>query len=122
MVDHVTLLSPARIEGRVARDNFTPIVGRTISSGFNVFASGPRNAATESGNAGIEIVLGERFPSEARCGGPNSQAPQFHAVRSICTQGTQYGNRIGVREFRENLTGYLESGRPLASIRHRETR
>jgi hypothetical protein len=23
----------------------------------------PQNAATESGNAGIEIVLGERFPS-----------------------------------------------------------
>src|SRR5580693_2111421 len=40
VIDHVTLLSPARIEGRVARDNFTPIVGRTISSGFNVFASG----------------------------------------------------------------------------------
>jgi hypothetical protein len=77
VIDHVTLLSAARIEGRVARDNFTPIVGRAISSGFSVFASGwvlrsaghglrffaPQNAATESGNAGIEIVLGERFPS-----------------------------------------------------------
>lgn len=40
MIDHVTLLSPARIEGRVAKDNFTPIVGLTTSSGFNVFASG----------------------------------------------------------------------------------
>src|SRR5580693_4562686 len=40
VIDHVTLLSPARIEGRVARNNFTPIVGRTTSSGFNVFASG----------------------------------------------------------------------------------
>ena len=39
----------------------------------------------------------------------------------LCTQGTQYGNRIGVREFRENLTGYLESGRPLAITRHGET-
>jgi hypothetical protein len=29
--------------------------------GLHLFA--PQNAATESGNAGIEIVLGERFPS-----------------------------------------------------------
>jgi antitoxin (DNA-binding transcriptional repressor) of toxin-antitoxin stability system len=29
--------------------------------------------------------------------------------------------KIGVREFRENLTGYLESGRPLAITRHGET-
>ena len=29
--------------------------------GLHFFA--PQNAATESGNAGIEIVLGERFPS-----------------------------------------------------------
>ena len=77
----------------IARNNFTPIVGRIISSGFNVFASGwvsrsaglkgsghptrrvhsfqygdmdytfslPQNAATESGNSGTEMVLGERF-------------------------------------------------------------
>src|SRR5580698_5316884 len=36
VIDHVTLLSPARIEGRVARDNFTPIVGRTPADGFCV--------------------------------------------------------------------------------------
>ena len=29
--------------------------------------------------------------------------------------------RIGVREFRENLAGYLESGTPLAIMRHGET-
>jgi hypothetical protein len=40
VIDHVTPLSPARIEGRVASNNSTPIVGRPISSGFNVFASG----------------------------------------------------------------------------------
>lgn len=28
---------------------------------------------------------------------------------------------IGVREFRENLAGYLEGGRPLAITRHGET-
>jgi hypothetical protein len=29
--------------------------------------------------------------------------------------------KVGVREFRENLAGYLESGRPLAIMRHGET-
>lgn len=29
--------------------------------------------------------------------------------------------RIGMREFRENLAGYLESGKPLAITRHGET-
>lgn len=29
--------------------------------------------------------------------------------------------KIGVREFRENLAGYLESGKPLAITRHGET-
>ena len=29
--------------------------------------------------------------------------------------------KIGVREFREKLSGYLESGRPLAITRHGET-
>lgn len=29
--------------------------------------------------------------------------------------------RVGMREFRENLAGYLESGRPLAIMRHGET-
>jgi hypothetical protein len=37
MHDHVTLLSPARIERGIAKDNFTPILSRTRSSGFNVF-------------------------------------------------------------------------------------
>jgi antitoxin (DNA-binding transcriptional repressor) of toxin-antitoxin stability system len=29
--------------------------------------------------------------------------------------------KIGVREFREKLTGYLEAGKPLAITRHGET-
>lgn len=29
--------------------------------------------------------------------------------------------KIGVRQFRENLTGYLEGGRPFAITRHGET-
>jgi antitoxin (DNA-binding transcriptional repressor) of toxin-antitoxin stability system len=29
--------------------------------------------------------------------------------------------KVGVREFRENLAGYLESGAPLAIVRHGET-
>lgn len=29
--------------------------------------------------------------------------------------------KIGVREFRENLAGYLEAGKPLAITRHGET-
>ena len=29
--------------------------------------------------------------------------------------------KIGIREFRENLSGYLERGRPLAITRHGET-
>ena len=29
--------------------------------------------------------------------------------------------KVGIREFRENLAGYLESGRPLAIMRHGET-
>ena len=28
--------------------------------------------------------------------------------------------RVGIREFRENLAGYLESGTPLAIMRHGE--
>jgi len=40
----------------------------------------------------------------------------------LCTQGTHMENeKIGIREFRENLAGYLESGRPLAITRHGET-
>jgi len=29
--------------------------------------------------------------------------------------------KIGVREFRENIAGYLEGGGPLATTRHGET-
>jgi antitoxin (DNA-binding transcriptional repressor) of toxin-antitoxin stability system len=29
--------------------------------------------------------------------------------------------KVGIREFRENLAGYLEGGRPLAITRHGET-
>jgi hypothetical protein len=29
--------------------------------------------------------------------------------------------KVGIREFRENLAGYLESGKPLAIMRHGET-
>lgn len=29
--------------------------------------------------------------------------------------------KVGMREFRENLAGYLESGAPLAIMRHGET-
>jgi hypothetical protein len=29
--------------------------------------------------------------------------------------------KVGMREFRENLAGYLESGMPLAIMRHGET-
>ena len=79
MIDHITLLSPARIEGRVESDNFTPNrrpdnilwfqrirqrVGFAARSAEGVWARrfGRQKAATESGNAGTEIVLGERFP------------------------------------------------------------
>ena len=34
---------------------------------------------------------------------------------------TMETEKIGMREFRENLAGYLESGRPLAITRHGET-
>ncbi len=40
----------------------------------------------------------------------------------LCTMSTQMETeKIGVREFRENLAGYLEGGRPLAITRHGET-
>jgi len=41
----------------------------------------------------------------------------------LCTQGTQHmeTEKIGMREFRENLAGYLESGKSLAITRHGET-
>src|SRR4029077_15984105 len=38
-----------------------------------------------------------------------------HRVRNMETE------KIGMREFRENLAGYLESDRPLAIMRHGET-
>src|SRR5438067_13697123 len=40
----------------------------------------------------------------------------------MCTVSTQtQAVKVGMREFRENLAGYLESGRPLAIMRHGET-
>jgi len=33
----------------------------------------------------------------------------------------QQPQRVGIREFRENLTGYLESPKPVAITRHGET-
>lgn len=38
-----------------------------------------------------------------------------HKVRTMETE------KIGIREFRENLAGYLEAGQPLAITRHGET-
>ena len=40
-----------------------------------------------------------------------------------CVQGVHNmeTQKIGIREFRENLAGYLESGTPLAITRHGET-
>lgn len=38
-----------------------------------------------------------------------------HRVRILETE------KLGIREFRENLAGYLESGKPLAITRHGET-
>src|ERR1700733_11926672 len=38
-----------------------------------------------------------------------------HRVHNMETE------KIGVRQFRENLTGYLEGGRPIAITRHGET-
>ena len=41
----------------------------------------------------------------------------------LCTHSTQLWKpkKIGMREFRENLAGYLEGGKPLAITRHGET-
>jgi antitoxin (DNA-binding transcriptional repressor) of toxin-antitoxin stability system len=33
----------------------------------------------------------------------------------------RHSHKIGIREFRENLAEYLESGKPLAITRHGET-
>lgn len=69
VIDQVTLLSPARIEGRVARDNYTPIVGRKISSGLNVFASGwvLRSAGRKgSGHGGSDARASKAPPPPLR--------------------------------------------------------
>lgn len=40
----------------------------------------------------------------------------------MCTVSTQMETvKVGIREFRENLAGYLESTTPLAITRHGET-
>jgi len=46
------------------------------------------------------------------------------AARSKTIVYTEYAmetEKIGIREFRENLVGYLESGKPLAITRYGET-
>jgi hypothetical protein len=50
-----------RAEGIWARRFGRQSIQRAGRHGLHFFA--PQNAATESSNAGIEIVLGERFPS-----------------------------------------------------------
>jgi antitoxin (DNA-binding transcriptional repressor) of toxin-antitoxin stability system len=39
----------------------------------------------------------------------------------VYTEYAMETEKIGMREFRENLAGYLEGGRPLAITRHGET-
>ena len=47
---------------------------------------------------------------------------RFSAGGTMCTLSTQMETvKVGMREFRENLAGYLESGTPLAILRHGET-
>jgi hypothetical protein len=67
MHDHVTLLSPARIERGIARENFTPILSRTRSSGFNVF--GLRMGLRSAG-----LKASEHFGSDARAAGCQSRS------------------------------------------------
>jgi hypothetical protein len=67
MHDHVTLLSPARIERGIARDNFTPILSRTRSSGFNVF--GLRMGLRSTG-----LKASEHGGSDARAAGRRSRS------------------------------------------------
>ena len=43
-------------------------------------------------------------------------------VLSLCTQGVHMQTeRVGIREFRENLSEYLESAEPVAITRHGQT-
>lgn len=67
MHDHVTLLSPARIERGIARDNFTPILSGTRSSGFNVF--GLRMGLRSTG-----LKASEHGGSDARAAGCQSRS------------------------------------------------
>src|SRR6202041_3487153 len=67
MHDHVPLLSPARIERGIARDNFTPILSRTRSSGFNVF--GLRMGLRSTG-----LKASEQGGSDARAAGCQSRS------------------------------------------------
>src|SRR5580700_12089135 len=67
MHDHVTLLSPASIERGIARDNFTPILSRTRSSGFNVF--GLRMGLRSTG-----LKASEHGGSDARAAGCQSRS------------------------------------------------
>src|SRR5579863_4815653 len=67
MHDHVTLLSPARIERGIARHNFTPILSGTRSSGFNVF--GLRMGLRSTG-----LKASEHGGSDARAAGCQSRS------------------------------------------------
>ena len=44
-----------------------------------------------------------------------------NAATLISSRAWVMGGIAGMREFRENLAGYLESGKPLAITRHGET-
>jgi hypothetical protein len=59
------------------------------------------------------LPLKDQTPAGVLVGGPVGGRPRIEGL-FMC-------EKIGVREFRENLTGYLESGRALASTRHSET-
>ena len=51
-------------------------------------------------------------------GSVRSPFPMCYCVHRVRNMETE---KIGVREFRENLADYLEGGRPLAITRHGET-
>src|SRR5580700_3383547 len=84
MHDHVTLLSPASIERGIARDNFTPILSRTRSSGFNVF--GLRMGLRSKG-----LKASEHGGSDARAAGCQSRSgvpyrhpPNLSWINELC--------------------------------------
>jgi hypothetical protein len=50
-----------------------------------------RNAATESGNAVIKTVLGERFPGANR---PNSWLTKHGGTNDLCEGTSPFSNRV----------------------------